>query len=197
MKAKLIPPGSVAMGLTLLLLLVAVTGIPRILPPVPATAEIQVALILVLAVGVLMILLSLFAAGFAQNNLASKNRALGLPEGSVRALIAFFLLVIFIIMSVYLYRTLTDVPGDTLLNVTLAEIKELNQQIMSIQRNDAGTFDVVLRRPASDTAEQIALQLITILGTLVTAVSAFYFGSAAARDEVPARRSRDTPDGEP
>jgi len=168
------------MGTVVLVLSVLIVGIPKVLTPLSMTSEIQMGLMLVLAIGVLLILLYLMAAGFASWRPDVQNHALGLPPGSVRALIALFLIMIFTIMSVYLYRTVAGVAGSELEDLTLAQVRELGDQVMAIEQDSAGKFDVTLRVPVTAAGEQIALQLITLLGTLVTAVSAFYFGNAAA-----------------
>ena len=128
-----------------------------------------------------MILLYYVAAGFAELNLANPNRALGLPEGSVRALIALFLIMIFIIVSVYLFRIVSGQTGIVLRDLTTEQVVALGERVIAIEQLDDKTFAVTLSTGISEAGEQLALQLATILGTLVTAVSAFYFGSASSR----------------
>ena len=117
------------------------------------------------------------AAGFASLGLATPQHALGLPEGSIRALIALFLIMIFIMVSIHLFRTVSGRTGVILKNLTSAQIVELGNRVADIEQNQAGTFDVTLRTGITAAGEQLALQLATILGTLVAAVSAFYFGT--------------------
>jgi hypothetical protein len=78
-----------------------------------------------------------------------------------------------------------DVTLDTEViqeNLTSAEVNELGEQAVNVQQNEP-TFDVTLRPGITEAGERLALQLITTLGTLVAAISAFYFGYRAA--EVP------------
>ena len=138
-------------------------------------------MVVVFAIIVLLIVLTATAAVFYRLNLTDPRQPLGLPEGSVRALIALFLIMVFIIMSAYLFRTIAGRPGVLLPNLTAAEVAGLSGQAYDVAQNKAGTFDLTLRVGVPAAAEQLALQLVTILATLVTAVSAFYFGSANVR----------------
>jgi len=86
----------------------------------------------------LLLIIFLFVAAFFQSK-KNGNEALGLPKGSVRAIIAILFIVFFMLLAVIFY------------------------------------FDENMNTHNADLAKQI----LTILGTLVTAVSAFYFGSKA------------------
>ena len=55
---------------------------------------------------VLMLVLCLVALAFSILGLADKDQAMGLPEGSIRAVIALSLIVLFAILSVFLYQSL-------------------------------------------------------------------------------------------
>lgn len=124
-------------------LAVVIFGVPKFFGPVVAE-EVQIGLVVVFALASLIVLLTVMAVVFNILRSANSKETLGLPEGSVRALIALLLLMIFIIMTVYLFRRVADGEG------------------------------------VNDAAQQLALQMVTLLGTLVTAVSAFYFGSQTA-----------------
>jgi hypothetical protein len=67
--------------------------------------EVRVALVIVLGVSVLMTLLFLMAAGFRQMGLDDRQQALGLPAGTIRALIALILILLFAIIGVYLFSS--------------------------------------------------------------------------------------------
>lgn len=82
--------------------------------------------------------------------------------------------------ALYLFRSISGRSGAQLLGLTAPQVAELQGQIFDIAQKNDNTFDVTLRAGVPAAAEQLALQLITILGTLVTAVSAFYFGSSTA-----------------
>lgn len=120
------------------------------------SSSIGLPLIVIVGVIVLLIVISLVAFVFSVLGLASAKEALGLPDGSVRAIIALMLLVLFAILSLYLYNSVSTAAKDS---------------------------------PAID----VAKQLITLLGTLVTAVSSFYFGTNAVSSEHSAMRNQAVP----
>ncbi len=95
--------------------------------------------------GVLLLLAALagVSVSFGHFGLSDKQQALALPEGSIRAVIAMALVVIFAILTVFLYGTLANGNVDT-------------------------------------QAADFAKQLLTLIGTLMTAVTAFYFGAKTA-----------------
>lgn len=68
-----------------------------------AEAAIKLPLLVVVGVMALFATLALVALTFSVAGLSDKSQALGLPEGSVRAAIALSLIVIFAILSIYLY----------------------------------------------------------------------------------------------
>jgi hypothetical protein len=76
--------------------------------------------------------------------LTSSSAALGLPEGSIRAIIALVLILVFVVMSIFLFNAVFLADG-----------------VGPAARNNAAT------------------QVLAVLGTLVTAVAAFYFGTSA------------------
>ena len=89
-------------------------------------------------------------------NLTNKSQALGLPQGSIRALIALSLIIIFAIMVIYMQFNLQQ--GSYLL--------------------EDGTYE---QREPSVAQKEFALQSLTIVGTLVTSLAVFYFGTAAVK----------------
>lgn len=89
----------------------------------------------------LLIVLALVSVFFKTLGLANREQALALPEGSVRAVIALGLIVLFAILAIYLYASISA------------------------------------RSAANPVADDLAKQLLTIMGTLVTAVASFYFGA--------------------
>jgi hypothetical protein len=93
-----------AVGLSAVLL-VAV-GATLLLPNV--SPAVQLAAVIILGVTVVVNLVFIMAAAFQRMSLADQRQALGLPAGSVRALIAFFLIVLFMIIGVYLFHTINS-----------------------------------------------------------------------------------------
>ena len=178
----------IAMFVILILLALIAFGASKLFGPL-TEGEIQIGMVVVFSIVALLAMLNVTVAMFSGLHLTSPQDALGLPNGSVRALIALFLIMIFIIMSVYLFRSISGRSGAQLLGLTASQVAALQGQIFNIAQKNDNTFDVTLRVGVPAAAEQLALQLITILGTLVTAVSAFYFGSstAAAKQDVAPR----------
>jgi len=68
-----------------------------------ATAELLLGLAVTFGAGALLLMLFLIAIGFSALHLDDKTQALGLPSGSVRALIALLLIVIWVIVSIFLF----------------------------------------------------------------------------------------------
>jgi hypothetical protein len=104
----------------------------------------NVVILPLLAIGgllALLIVLGLVAVLLETIGLANKDQALALPEGSVRAVIALGLIVLFAILAIYLYASISKSPPPEAVSVDFAK------------------------------------QLLTIMGTLVTAVASFYFGA--------------------
>lgn len=136
----------------------------------------------------LLISLSFLAIAFSVLDLADRNQALGLPEGSVRALISLLLITLFVITSIFLYRQLrfplekavvTNYKGIS--EAQLAEIPA--EEVISIQAIGEGeekTFDIERRVPpveATEASQRFAEQILTTISTLVVSVAAFYFGT--------------------
>jgi hypothetical protein len=116
--------------------------------------------------------------------LGTRGEALGMPEGSIRALIAMSLVLIFAIIGVtVLYSGL---GGETIESkgITSADLERLeNVQIIAISVVDPaaspGTerFNVTARSELSQAGHDFGLQLLSTVSTLVVAVAGFYFGS--------------------
>lgn len=112
--------------------------------------------------------------------LASPKEALGLPDGSIRAVIALMLLVLFTIVAIFLYNRVAN-GVESVDGITASQLTELRKQVpvvLTVPDTGDGPFKVYFRNmnPAGD---DIAKQLITLLGTLVTAIASFYFGANA------------------
>lgn len=127
----------VAVGLFVLLGFVSVASYAT------SAFNVAVSLPMLVVAGAIALLASIAFTNIALSffGLNDKQQALGLPDGSIRAIIALLLIVIFAIISVHFF-----------------------DQIRVKDQANAG----------------IANQIITILGTLVTAITSFYFGSRTA-----------------
>ena len=126
--------------------------------------------ILLAALGGLVALLS----GFGMHD---RREALGLPQGSIRAVIALSLILIFAMISVFLVGAMRGETAKSI-GMTQTQITELGpDRVIKIEPGPSeGTFNVETLTPPSDMSQQLSQQLLTILGTLVTALVAFYFG---------------------
>src|SRR4051794_9774028 len=80
----------------------------------------------------LIALLAVMAIAFKTVHLANQTQALGLPDGTVRAVIALSLILIFAVVTVYLFSNLSDM-GD----VSSQELEALRNQIAKTTGNRA------------------------------------------------------------
>jgi len=147
------------------------------------------ALVLVSAAVVLILVVASLTVILKRLRLDNGKEAMGLPAGSVRAVIALLLIMLFFISAMFLFdatqhRTVDD-PADlrTVQGLTATQYSglPLDQVQSSTERLVDGEvrYDVVLYPPpvATPTSDDLAKQLVTTVATLVTAVAAFYFGS--------------------
>ena len=161
-------------------LVVILFGLKYLLASVPSDVGLPI-----LAIGgVVMLLgtLALVSVAFSLFNLDDKSQALALPEGSIRAVIALSLIILFAIVTVYFYSTLssTGVSTATGLSVTLRDsfLNSFKDQVVAVtpQTGD-GPFTVYFRQGGNVAGADFAKQVLVLIGTLVTAVSSFYFAS--------------------
>jgi|SRR5215831_12809825 len=118
--------------------------------------------------------------------LHDKRHALGLPEGSVRAIIALILIFLFFVAMTFIYFSVVrGQPSRRLQGLTPAQFTQIpaSEIISSTPIPATGTptsYNVVIQGSVPTAAEDIGKNVIIILGTLVTAVASFYFGSKSA-----------------
>jgi hypothetical protein len=128
-------------------------------------------LLMVLGLIMFVVSLTLAAVVLKRMGLACKFEALGLPSGSVRALIALSLIIIFAIMTIYLYSNLGSAPVV------------LNSNVTVVYPNGTWTSTLnstsVLTEP-TEAQKDFSLQTLTTVSTLVVAIASFYFGTKAA-----------------
>jgi hypothetical protein len=156
--------------------------------------EIILTLVLVIAVIALLAALGGLMALLKGLGVGSGNDALGLPPGSVRAILALMLVLIFSIMSVFLYYNSVN-GGGTSTGLTAQQVELLPQDrianIDAIPGPSGGPAPSPqlynVQMSISHESQGLAQQLITLVGTLVTAVAAFYFGSNSVASAVKAR----------
>lgn len=158
--------------------------------------EILMSIVIVLAIVIMMALLFAIAAGFSSLRLANPNHPLGLPEGSIRAMIALILILVFIIFGVYLFRSVGvgDWEGPTRLQA-FADVVQLGEstdirRVVYVTDPRGNYYEVWMRTPIGEDGARLAQQLITTVGTLVVAVAGFYFGSSTLRSGVETGRGQ-------
>ncbi|MBI4338510.1 MAG: hypothetical protein HY680_00995 [Chloroflexi bacterium] len=163
-----------------------VVGVVLWIPKAPDRPEILLPILTVAGVVALLATLSAVAVAYSALNLQDKSHALGLPEGSVRSVIALSLIVIFTISAVFLYSSLATVSTKQFIAITQAQLDAIpRDQIISQKpiepkkEGDPTLYDVETRVEQSQASQDFAQQMLTALITLVTAVAAFYFGSKA------------------
>jgi hypothetical protein len=169
----------------LLLLLVGVGGylVWRVFQDTDKMPELLMGVFVVTAIAALMTLLYLLAAGFKFMELTDPKQPLGLPDGSIRAMIALILIIAFIIFGFYLYRSVGDgtsivleknISADSLRTMNMNRYKDLPTQIVATSDS---TFSIQTVQKTNEEGNKLAQQLLTTVGTLVVAISSFYFGS--------------------
>jgi hypothetical protein len=156
----------------------------------------SLALLAIGGVVVLILLLTAVAMVFSVLQLTNNTQAMGLPEGSIRSVIALSLIVLFAILSVFLYQGVSK--GSLVVNNRVPETLRIQiirehaaQDVQSVLLKDKdGTtlksddgkenlYDVSYRS-TNTTADDFAKQMLVLLGTLMTAVTSFYLGAGTA-----------------
>jgi hypothetical protein len=144
-----------------------------------------------LAIGGIIALLAaiaLAAGAFSLFDLSDRTQALGLPKGSVRAVIALSLVVLFAILTVYLYSDMSQVHLQSATGLTGDQKTEFRaslrgDQFISAVSNGMSGPDArwtVYYRATNPASEDFGKQLLVMIGTLVTSVASFYFGAKTA-----------------
>jgi hypothetical protein len=125
-------------------------------------------LILVFGVISLLVVLTIASTVLRHINACRTSEALGLPPGSVRAIIALSLIVIFAIMAVYMYGDLSTRPMTLFSNMTTVYP---NGTISSF----LNSTDII--HEPNQAQKDFSLQALTTVSTLVVALAGFYFGT--------------------
>lgn len=134
--------------------------------------------------------LALVSTLFARLKLADRTQALALPEGSIRAAIALALIVLFAIIAIMLFQSgfsTYQLPGLSGAQVEALRKDQVHVVLAVVQEkcgapsdcNDA-SFTVHLARKPLPESSDMAKQLLILIGTLMTSVTSFYFGSRSA-----------------
>ncbi len=168
--------------------------------------ESEVALPVMLITGLISLLVAIasIVAVFKTLNLANRDFALGLPQGTVRAMIALSLILIFMTTSVFLFGQLSKGIITESIDFPMERIDLVKERILSLEKRvvekthvvdgeevpvthvvdgkevpvDPDTFyDVKLVRDVNEASKDFAKQILTTVSTLVVALAGFYFGA--------------------
>ncbi len=155
------------------------------------SAVVLVGLVLIVLLMALLVIVYWFLG------LANPTQALALPEGSIRALIAFSLVLVFVCMASFLYNSVNTVelsPGvRPLTKITEVQLTELKTQFVvayeparkadgSLETDADGKtplYNATYFSKRSSEADDFAKQIFTTLATIFVSVISFYFGSSA------------------
>ncbi len=154
------------------------------------SSEIGLPVLAIAGVVLLLATLALVSVAFSVFGLDDKTQALALPEGSIRAVIALSLIVLFAVLTVYLYGSLANARVNSVSGLTQRQTADFvaslpKDQIVAVSpAGGDGPFTIYFhdRNPASD---DFAKQLLVLIGTLVTSVASFYFGARAVEARLP------------
>jgi hypothetical protein len=161
--------------------------------------------VVLIGLALVVILMAVLAIVYSRLNLANASQALALPEGSIRALIAFSLVLIFICLAAFLYNGVNSVEispdGKTLSKITKEQIDDLKKQFVVVYepaRNPDGSpakesdkvlYNATYFSKRSKDADDFAKQIFTTLATVFVSVISFYFGSSATTSGVGAAKA--------
>lgn len=126
-------------------------------------------LVIIFGTTTLISFLTVATVMFFRLRLTDKDEALGLPQGSVRALIALILIIIFAIMVIFMYADMTIRP-----------LKYDNGTIMRYPD------ETIMWEPEPlDAQIDFSKQVLTTVSTLVVAIAGFYFGAKTGKPPKP------------
>jgi hypothetical protein len=172
-------------GLLLLLAFVVVSVVFAVFVWLVNQYPSRISLPMLSIAGIVLLLLCLAAIAYVFNRagLQDRTQALGLPQGSIQAVIALSLIVLFAILSVFLFTSIGE-QVRPLTGLSAAERDRLIGQLASSfagwQPEGGEKFTVFVRDPGAEARDDAAKQLIVLIGTLMTSAVSFYFGSRAA-----------------
>jgi hypothetical protein len=173
----------IAIILSLLGFLASIVGFGAIIWILKDQAvEITLPILLVASIVSLLAALSAMVAVFTTLRLSNREYALGLPQGTVRAVIAISLILIFMTTSTFLSGRLQETIMVSK-NFPKEQLENFQERIISIEAkladNGNEIYEVTLTKPVNDATIDFAKQILTTIGTLVVAIAGFYFGTRA------------------
>ena len=157
--------------------------------------------VVLVGLALVVALMSVLVIIYSVLGVADATQALGLPEGSVRSLLAFSLVLMFVCLGAFLYNSVdntTLISGGESDRITEAQLSELKSQFVvayeqarnangSVETDNDGKTPLYhakyFLKPNKD-AGDFAKQIFTTLATVFVSVISFYFGSSTTSSAV-------------
>jgi hypothetical protein len=142
-----------------------------------AYTDVLFPLLLVAGVVALILVVAVLVGLFKRMDLTNSSYPLGLPNGSISAIIALMLILVFAMLSVLVQVNLA--PDERQVEgLTQRQVDQLPAaEILSRACGADGRCTIARRIEKSSSQVDIGKQLVTTVSTLVVAISAFYFGT--------------------
>lgn len=175
--------------------------IPELWSNVKSIEAISLSAVVLVGLALVVVLMSVLVIIYSVIGVTDATQALALPEGSVRALIAFSLVLIFVCLGAFLYNSVNNsalTPGGKSGRINEAQLSDLKAQFVVAYepaRNAGGSVETdadgksplynatYFIKPGKD-AEDFAKQIFTTLATVFVSVISFYFGSSTTSSAV-------------
>ncbi|MGB6024675.1 MAG: hypothetical protein WBG40_05670 [Candidatus Sulfotelmatobacter sp.] len=157
--------------------------------------------VVLVGLALVVALMSVLVIIYSVLGVADASQALALPEGSVRSLLAFSLVLIFVCLGAFLYNSVDNSAltlggeSDRITEPQLAELKAEFVVAYEQARNASGSVETdndgktplynakYFIKPNKD-AGDFAKQIFTTLATVFVSVISFYFGSSTTSSAV-------------
>jgi hypothetical protein len=126
-----------------------------------------------------LIAIALLVLVFRRLGIIDRTQPLGMPPGSIRAIMALILILLFVLLVVFVYFDLARPPNSALRGLSAQQFGQIPVEQIAASSFDAqsGTYTVEKVATRSAASNDIAKQVITTVSTLVVSISAFYFGA--------------------
>jgi hypothetical protein len=175
--------------------------------------------IVLVGLALTVVFMAILAIIYSVMGVEDAKQALGLPDGSVRALLAFSLVLIFVCLGAFLFSEVNKnnqpVEGKTLTLVTetqLADLKASFNVAPELAKDQSGQvryeqvagpkgeptndlkhplYTVTYYPKGNKDAEDFAKQIFTTLATVFVSVVSFYFGSSVTTSAAKAMQGSD------
>jgi hypothetical protein len=169
---------------------------------VQSSSDVATLLSIVVLVGLVLtvVLMGALATVFYFLGLSVKEQPLGLPEGSIRSLIAFSLVLIFVCLAAFLYGGVNAselTKAAEVKNISIDDVNGYKEHFVVVHQPrkkadgtpeaDSGgrpLYDAIIFARRNKDADDFARQIFTTLATIFVSVISFYFGSSVTTSGV-------------